>query len=159
MDRLINNESIVICAVVSGLIMDINEISKLYLFAVLTGDRAIRKRLLSYTTYDDLVAKESAYYQALNRKFIEFQPVFFNAMTMLEMAGKIEKTETQQYNLSQEGLLMAIELQQEQEGVEKPREFDPRGQATMTPAGKNTLTPYGKIKMTPENDCFSGAFL
>ena len=117
MDRLINNESIVICAVVSGLIMDINEISKLYLFAVLTGDRAIRKRLLSYTTYDDLVAKESAYYQALNRKFIEFQPVFFNAMTMLEMAGKIEKTETQQYNLSQEGLLMAIELQQEQEGA------------------------------------------
>jgi len=43
--------------------------------------------------------------------------------------------------------------------LEKPREFDPRGQATMTPAGKNTLTPYGKIKMTPENDCFSGAFL
>ena len=46
-----------------------------------------------------------------------------------------------------------------QEWLEKPREFDPRGQATMTPAGKNTLTPYGKIKMTPENDCFSGAFL
>ena len=43
--------------------------------------------------------------------------------------------------------------------LEKPRDFDPRGQATMTPAGKNTLTPYGKIKMTPENDCFSGAFL
>jgi len=43
--------------------------------------------------------------------------------------------------------------------VEKPREFDPRGQATMTPAGKNTLTLCGIIKMTPENDCFSGAFL
>ncbi|MBO5632819.1 MAG: hypothetical protein J5965_27505 [Aeriscardovia sp.] len=43
--------------------------------------------------------------------------------------------------------------------LEKPRDFDPRGQATMTPAGKNILTPYGKIKMTPENDCFSGAFL
>ena len=43
--------------------------------------------------------------------------------------------------------------------LEKPRDFDPRGQATMTPAGKNTLPPYGKIKMTPENDCFSGAFL
>ena len=43
--------------------------------------------------------------------------------------------------------------------VEKPREFDPRGQATMTPAGKNSLTLCGKIKMTPENDCFSGAFL
>ena len=64
MDRLINNESIVICAVVSGLIMDINEISKLYLFTVLTGDRVIRKRLLSYRTYEDVVAKESAYYQA-----------------------------------------------------------------------------------------------
>ena len=43
--------------------------------------------------------------------------------------------------------------------VEKPREFDPRRQATLTPASKNTLTPYGKIKMTPENDCFSGVFL
>ena len=42
--------------------------------------------------------------------------------------------------------------------MEKPREFDPRGQATMTPAGKNTLTPYGKIKMTPENDCFFRGF-
>jgi len=43
--------------------------------------------------------------------------------------------------------------------LEKPREFDPRGQATLTPVSKNTLTPYGKIKMTPENDCFSGVFL
>ncbi|MBR0031222.1 MAG: hypothetical protein IJP61_02900, partial [Treponema sp.] len=42
--------------------------------------------------------------------------------------------------------------------VEKPREFDPRGQATMTPVGKNSLTLCGKIKMTPESDCFSGAF-
>lgn len=117
MDRLINNESIVICAVVSAMTMDVNEISKLYLFAVLTGDRAIRKRLLSYTTYDDLVAKESAYYQALNRKFVEFQPVFLNAMTMLEMAGKTEKAETHRYDLTKEGLLMAIELQQEQDGA------------------------------------------
>ena len=52
-----------------------------------------------------------------------------------------------------------VEAEMIRSHVEKPREFDPRGQATMTPAGKNTLTPYGKIKMTPENDCFSGAFL
>jgi len=117
MDRLINNESIVICAVVSGLIMDINEISKLYLFTVLTGDRVIRKRLLSYRTYEDVVAKESAYYQALNRKFIEFQPVFFNAMTMLEMGGKIEKSEVQHFNLTKEGALMAFDLQHEVVGA------------------------------------------
>ena len=43
--------------------------------------------------------------------------------------------------------------------VEKPREFDPRGQATLTPASKNTLTPYGKIKMTPENNCCFRGFL
>jgi len=44
--------------------------------------------------------------------------------------------------------------------LEKPREFDPRGQATLTPASKNTLTPYGKIKMTPENNCcFRGFFI
>lgn len=117
MDRLINNESIVICAVVSGLIMDINEISKLYLFTVLTGDRVIRKRLLSYRTYEDVVAKESAYYQALNRKFIEFQPVFLNAMTMLEMGGKIEKSEVQHFNLTKEGALMAFDLQHEVVGA------------------------------------------
>lgn len=119
MDRLINNESIVICAVVSGLIMDINEISKLYLFTVLTGDRVIRKRLLSYRTYEDVVAKESAYYQALNRKFIEFQPVFLNAMTMLEMGGKIEKSEVQHFNLTKEGALMAFDLQHEVVGATK----------------------------------------
>ena len=51
------------------------------------------------------------------------------------------------------------QYQTELDSLEKPREFDPRGQATMTPAGKNSLTLCGKIKMTPENDCFSGAFL
>ena len=33
--------------------------------------------------------------------------------------------------------------------VEKPRAFDPRGQATVTPRGKIGLTLCGKIKMTP----------
>ena len=117
MDRLINNESIVICSVVSALAMDVKEISQLYLFAVLTGDRAIRKRLQSYKTYEDLVVKESAYYQALNRKFVEFQPVFLNAMTMLEMGGKIEKAATRHYDLTKEGSLMALDLHHEQEGT------------------------------------------
>lgn len=108
-----------ICAVVSGLTMDINETSKLYLFAVLTSDRTIRKRLQGYRTYEDLVTKESAYYQALNRKFVEFQPVFLNAMTMLEMGGKIEKSKSQCYDLTKEGTLMALDLQHEQEGATK----------------------------------------
>jgi len=33
--------------------------------------------------------------------------------------------------------------------LEKPRAFDPRGQATVTPRGKIRLTLCGKIKMTP----------
>ena len=44
--------------------------------------------------------------------------------------------------------------------MEKPLDFDPRGQATMTPSGKISLTLCGKIKMTPENDfCFRGFFV
>lgn len=35
------------------------------------------------------------------------------------------------------------------EYMEKPRAFDPRGQATVTPRGKIGLTLCGKIKMTP----------
>ena len=42
--------------------------------------------------------------------------------------------------------------------VETPREFAPRGQATMTPVGKIPLPLCGKIELTPENDCLSGAF-
>ena len=42
--------------------------------------------------------------------------------------------------------------------VETPREFAPRGQATMTPVGKTPLPLCGKIELTPENDCLSGAF-
>ena len=56
-------------------------------------------------------------------------------------------------------VLVKEDILKDEKFVEKPREFDPRRQATLTPASKNTLTPYGKIKMTPENDCFSGVFL
>ena len=42
--------------------------------------------------------------------------------------------------------------------LETPREFAPRGQATMTPVGKIPLPLCSKIELTPENDCLSGAF-
>ena len=44
--------------------------------------------------------------------------------------------------------------------MEKPRTFDPRGQATMTPEGKIRLTLCGKIKLTPEKQLlFRGFFV
>lgn len=99
--------------------MDVNEISKLYLFVLLTSDRAIRKRLTGYKTYEEMVARESSFYQALNRKFLEFQPVFMNAMTMLEMGGKIENKEGHRYELTREGYMMALDLQQSSKDMEE----------------------------------------
>ena len=109
MDRIINNESIVICSVLDALNLDVNEMSKLYLFALMTTDRAIRGRIKSYTIYEDFAKMESAYYQALNRKFVEFQPIFLNAMTMLLLGGKIEKTNDNLYMLTPEGLMMLMD--------------------------------------------------
>ena len=93
MDRIINNESVAICAILSALVLDVDDIARLNLFVVMTTDRAIRNRLVNYTNYEEMVGKESSYYQALNRKFVELQPVFLNATTMLLMGGKIEKTQ------------------------------------------------------------------
>lgn len=109
MDRIINNESVVICSVLDALNLDVNEISKLYLFAVMTTDRAIRGRIKSYTNYEVFAKMESAYYQALNRKYVEFQPIFLNAMTMLLLGGKIEKTNDNHYMLTPEGLMMLMD--------------------------------------------------
>lgn len=109
MDRIINNESVVICSVLDALNLDVNEMSKLYMFVVITSDKAIRSRLDGYSNYEDFTNTESAYYQALNRKFVEFQPIFLNAMTMLLLAGKIEKADDGHYALTQEGLLMLMD--------------------------------------------------
>ena len=118
MDRIINNEAIVICSVLDALILDVNNVSELYLYVVLTADRAIRNRLDDYSKYEDFVQKESAYYQALNRKFVEFQPVFLNAMTMLLLSGKIEKKDNLGgYNLTKEGLDMFFDFQNQDTGV------------------------------------------
>lgn len=119
MDRIINNETVAICAVLDALVLDINDIARLNLFTVMTTDRAIRSRMVNYNSYAEIVAKESSYYQALNRKFVELQPVFLNAVTMLLMGGKVEKTQEGKYELTEDGALMAWELQDNQEGVMK----------------------------------------
>lgn len=119
MDRIINNETVAICAVLDALVLDINDIARLNLFTVMTTDRAIRSRMVNYNSYAEMVAKESSYYQALNRKFVELQPVFLNAVTMLLMGGKVEKTQEGKYELTEDGALMAWELQDNQEGVMK----------------------------------------
>ena len=122
MDRIINNESVVICSVLDALNMDVNETSKLYLFAVMTTDRAIRGRIKSYTNYEVFAKMESAYYQALNRKFVEFQPIFLNAMTMLLLGGASksedgQKADENHYALTPEGLMMVMDGLDNEGGV------------------------------------------
>lgn len=117
MDRIINNESIVICSVLDALNLDVNNIAELYLYVVLSADKAIRDRLDSYNRYAEFVQKESAYYQALNRKFVEFQPTFLNAMTMLLLGGMIEKESGHEYNLTKEGSSMLEDLHNKDNGV------------------------------------------
>ena len=117
MDRIINNESVAICAILNSLVLGIDDIARLNLFVVMTTDRAIRNRLVNYTNYEERVGKESSYYQTLNRKVGEFQPVFLNATTMLVMGGKSEKAAEGKYCLTNEGNQMAWELQNYQEGV------------------------------------------
>ena len=51
MDRIINNESVAICAILSALVLDVDDIARLNLFVVMTTDRAIRNRLVNYANY------------------------------------------------------------------------------------------------------------
>lgn len=117
MDRIINNESVAICAILNAMILDVDEIARLNLFTVMTTDRAIRMRLAGYDSYEEMVSRESSYYQALNRKFVEFQPVFVNAATMLLMGGKIENKAIGKYDLTVEGVEMAYKLTDRREKV------------------------------------------
>lgn len=146
MDRIINNEGVAICAILSALVLDVDDIARLNLFVVMTTDRAIRNRLINYTNYEEMVGKESSYYQALNRKFLELQPIFLNATTMLLMGGKVEKTPEGKYCLTNEGAQMVWELQNYQEGVMK----DVRQAAIQLEAmigQKNTVTWYKDLKI------------
>ena len=61
MDRIINNESVAICAILNSLVLGIDDIARLNLFVVMTTDRAIRNRLVNYTNYEEMVGKESSY--------------------------------------------------------------------------------------------------
>lgn len=146
MDRIINNESVAICAILSALVLDVDDIARLNLFVVMTTDRAIRNRLANYSNYEEMVGKESSYYQALNRKFVEFQPVFLNATTMLMMGGKIEKIPEGKYCLTNEGSQMAWELQNYQEGViENVRQAAIQLAAMI--GQKDTVTWYKDLKI------------
>ena len=146
MDRIINNESVAICAILNSLVLGIDDIARLNLFVVMTTDRAIRNRLVNYTNYEEMVGKESSYYQALNRKFVEFQPVFFNAATMLLMGGKIEKSQEGKYGLTSEGARMALELHDNQESViESVRKAAIQLEAVIRQ--KDTATWYKDLKI------------
>lgn len=146
MDRIINNESVAICAILSALVLDVDDIARLNLFVVMTTDRAIRNRLVNYANYEEMVGKESSYYQALNRKFVEFQPVFLNATTMLLMGGKVEKTAEAKYSLTNDGNQMAWELQNYQEGVmENVRQAAIQLAAMI--GQKDTVTWYKDLKI------------
>lgn len=146
MDRIINNESVAIWAILSALVLDVDDIARLNLFVVMTTDRAIRNRLVNYTNYEEMVGKESSYYQALNRKFVELQPVFLNATTMLLMGGKIEKTPEGKYCLTNEGSQMAWGLQNYQEGVmENVRQAAIQLAAMI--GQKDTVTWYKDLKI------------
>ena len=146
MDRIINNESVAICAILSALVLDVDDIARLNLFVVMTTDRAIRNRLVNYANYEEMVGKESSYYQALNRKFVEFQPVFLNATTMLLMGGKVEKTAEAKYSLTNEGNQMAWELKNYQEGVmENVRQAAIQLAAMI--GQKDTVTWYKDLKI------------
>ena len=146
MDRIINNESVAICAILSALVLDVDDIARLNLFVVMTTDRAIRNRLVNYANYEEMVGKESSYYQALNRKVVEFQPVFLNATTMLLMGGKVEKTAEAKYSLTNEGNQMAWELKNYQEGVmENVRQAAIQLAAMI--GQKDTVTWYKDLKI------------
>ena len=111
MDRIANNESLVICAILNALVGDVNQMAKLYLIVVMSVDRAIRNRVERYSSYNDMVRAESGFDRALNRKFIEMQLVFLNAMTMLMLSGKIEKQEKNRLDLTSDGAKMAFDFQ------------------------------------------------
>ena len=117
MDRIINNESVAICSIINAMVLDIDEVAKLNLFVIMVTDRAIRSRMKSYLVYEDMVRQESAYFQALHRKFIEFQPIFMNAMTMLLLSGKIENTGEGHYTITADCQQLALELQDITDGV------------------------------------------
>lgn len=107
MDRLSNNEALLSCAIIHTMKNGIRDVALIDLMVVLCVDRAIRKRLPKYATYNDFVRGESLFENALNRKFKEMQPMIINAMSMLLMSGMIMNIDSNAVCLSEEGSKMA----------------------------------------------------
>lgn len=61
MDRIANNESLVIYAILNALVCDVNQMAKLYLIVVMSVDGAIRNRVERYASYNDMVRAESGF--------------------------------------------------------------------------------------------------
>lgn len=111
MDRILNNEGILIFSILLTLKNEADyNIAKLYLCTILNVDKAIQRRMSSYYTYKSMVEKESQFEFALNRKFIEFQPVFLNALTMLVLTGLVETCNNHELNITKQGVIMLEDM-------------------------------------------------
>ena len=122
MDRIINNEVVTICSILNALVLNVDDIARLNMFSLMTTDYAIRGRMIRYDNYSEMIKKESSYNHALNRKFVEFQPVFLNAMTMLLVGGMVEKKNFERYGLTEDGFKMASGMQGQQGVMEIVRQ-------------------------------------
>lgn len=146
MDRIINNESVAICAILNALELNVEEIARLNLFTVMITDSAIRRRVTGYSDYSQLIKKESSFYQAINRKFVELQPIFLNALTMLLMGGMVEKISEDKYSFTGEGLHMALDLKNVQDEVTQEI-LKAAIQLNALVSGKDTASLYKDLKI------------
>lgn len=146
MDRIINNESVAICAILNALVLDVEEIARLNLFAVMVTDSAIRRRVIGYSDYTQMINRESSFFQAINRKFVELQPIFLNAATMLLMGGMVEKSSKGKYSITKEGWFMASDLKDTQDEVAE-EVFKAVVQLEALINGKDTASLYKDLKI------------
>lgn len=110
MDRISNNEGVVISAVLSSLSLEVEDIARLYLFTVLSVDSAIRSRIMSYDSYAAMTSRESRIDNALNRKFREFQPIFLNATTMLHITEMVNDLPESKLSITDNGYRMINDM-------------------------------------------------
>lgn len=103
MDRICNNEGLVILSALYLLDNGVKELSRLDLLLVLSVDIAIRKRIVNYNNYQEFLNREGKYDCILNRKFKEFQLIILNALTLMKLSGMIEHGEGTELELSAEG--------------------------------------------------------
>ena len=103
MDRICNNEGLVILSALYLLDNGVKELSRLDLLLVLSVDIAIRKRIVNYNNYQEFLNYEGKYDRTLNRKFKEFQLIILNALTLMKLSGMIEHGEGTELELSAEG--------------------------------------------------------